>query len=90
MTETANGWLVDVVGQGVRYQLRCKQIIDCTGGATVAGMLGMERMREETRQPGTHSVVYLRVLIWLWSIKIKRKFKRCIKLRIAEGRLKER
>jgi hypothetical protein len=58
VTEIADGWLVDVVGQGVSYQLRCKQIIDCTGGATVAGMLGMERMREEIRQPGTHVVIY--------------------------------
>ena len=58
VSETADGWLVDVVGQGVRYQLRCKQIIDCSGGATVAGMLGMERMRGEERQPGTHSVIY--------------------------------
>lgn len=58
VTETETGWLVDVVGQGVQYQLRCKQIIDCTGGATVVGMLGMERMREDTRQPGTHVVVF--------------------------------
>ncbi len=58
VTETDTGWVVDVVGQGVQYQLRCKQIIDCTGGATVVGMLGLERMREDTRQPGTHVVVF--------------------------------
>ena len=58
VTETESGWLVDVVGQGVQYQLRCRQIIDCTGGATVVGMLGLERMREDTRQPGTHVVVF--------------------------------
>jgi len=58
VVQTEDGWLVDVVGQGVAYQLRCRQIIDCTGGAEVVGMLGMERMREATRQPGTHVVTF--------------------------------
>lgn len=50
---TGEGWLVTVVGQGVRYTVACKQIIDCTGGAEVVGMAGFERARSETRQPGT-------------------------------------
>lgn len=58
VVQTEDGWLVDVVGQGVQYQLRCRQIIDCTGGATIVGMLGMERLREDTRQPGTHVVTF--------------------------------
>ena len=58
VVQTLEGWLVDVRGQGVNYQLRCKQIIDCSGNATVVGMLGFERMRENTRQPGTQVVVY--------------------------------
>ena len=58
VVQTEDGWLVDVVGQGVQYQLRCRQIIDCTGGADVVGMLGYERLREDTRQPGTHVVVF--------------------------------
>ena len=58
VVQTSDGWLVDVRGQGVSYQLRCKQIIDCSGNATVVGMLGLERMREDTRQPGTHVVIY--------------------------------
>tara|TARA_B110000967_G_scaffold71508_1_gene74023 strand:+ start:765 stop:2144 length:1380 start_codon:yes stop_codon:yes gene_type:complete len=58
VTQTADGWLVDVVGQGVQYQLRCRQIIDCSGGAEVVGMTGFERMREKTRQPGTQVVIY--------------------------------
>ena len=58
VVETEDGWLVTVVGQGVTYQLRCRQIVDCTGGAEVVGMLGLERMREETRQPGTHVVTF--------------------------------
>ncbi len=48
-----DGWLVDVVGKGVRYRVACRQLIDCTGGADVVGMLGLPRLREETTQPGT-------------------------------------
>lgn len=51
--KTGEGWLLDVVGKGVRYPLACKQLIDCTGGADVVGMLGFKRLREETTQPGT-------------------------------------
>ena len=58
VTQTQEGWLVDVRGQGVNYQLRCKQIIDCSGNATVVGMLGFERMRGDERQPGTQVVIY--------------------------------
>ena len=50
---TGKGWSLDVVGKGVRYPLACKQLIDCTGGADVVGMIGLERLREETIQPGT-------------------------------------
>ncbi|MBT3192682.1 MAG: FAD-dependent oxidoreductase [Verrucomicrobia bacterium] len=53
IVETAKGWQVEIAGQGVNYQVRCRQIIDCTGGATLVGMAGFERMRGETRQPGT-------------------------------------
>lgn len=58
VVQTEDGWLVDVVGQGVQYQLRCRQIVDCTGGADVVGSLGFERLREDTRQPGTHVVTF--------------------------------
>lgn len=50
---TGKGWTLDVVGKGVRYPLACRQLIDCTGGADVVGMIGLERLREETIQPGT-------------------------------------
>ena len=50
---TTNGWLAEMVGKGVRYQMTCRQLIDCTGGADVVGMLGLARLREETTQPGT-------------------------------------
>jgi len=50
---TSDGWQVDCAGFGTRRRVRCKQIVDCTGGAEVAGMLGHPRLREEERQPGS-------------------------------------
>ncbi|MBT8036062.1 MAG: FAD-dependent oxidoreductase [Verrucomicrobiae bacterium] len=52
--ETENGWEVDCVGFGTRRKVVCKQIIDCTGGAEVVGMMGYKRLREEERQPGSY------------------------------------
>ncbi len=49
----ADGWQVDCVGFGTQRRILCKQIIDCTGGAEVVGMLGFDRLREEVRQPGS-------------------------------------
>jgi len=49
----ARGWLLDVVGKGVSRQLACRLLIDCTGGADIVGMLGLERLREGSTQPGT-------------------------------------
>ena len=34
--------------------MTCKQIIDCTGGAEVVGLLGFPRLREDERQPGSY------------------------------------
>jgi hypothetical protein len=34
--------------------VRCKQIIDCTGGAEVVGLFGLPRLREDERQPGSY------------------------------------
>jgi hypothetical protein len=34
--------------------VNCKQIIDCTGGAEVVGLLGLPRLREDERQPGSY------------------------------------
>lgn len=53
ITATAEGWQVDGVGFGTRRRVFCKQIIDCTGGAEVVGLLGLPRLREEERQPGS-------------------------------------
>jgi len=48
------GWEVDCVGFGTKRRVNCKQIIDCTGGAEVCGLLGLARLREDERQPGSY------------------------------------
>lgn len=53
ISKTAEGWQVDCVGFGTRRRVFCKQIVDCTGGAEVVGMLGLARLREEETQPGS-------------------------------------
>jgi hypothetical protein len=53
VTKTAAGWQVDCVGFGTQRRVLCKQIIDCTGGAEVVGMLNLPRLREEETQPGS-------------------------------------
>jgi hypothetical protein len=50
---SGDGWLVETVGKGVERSIACRQLIDCTGGADVVGMLGLARLREKTTQPGT-------------------------------------
>src|SRR5690606_31159906 len=39
------GWRVDCVGFGTLRRVLCRQIVDCTGGAEVVGMLGLPRLR---------------------------------------------
>ena len=51
--QTDTGWQVECVGFGTRRRVLCKQIIDCTGGASVVGMLNLPRLREEETQPGS-------------------------------------
>ena len=53
VTKTATGLQVDCAGFGTRRRVLCKQIIDCTGGAEVVGMLNLPRLREEEIQPGS-------------------------------------
>ncbi len=50
---TDTGWQVDCFGFGTARRVLCKQIIDCTGGASVVGMLNLPRLREEETQPGS-------------------------------------
>jgi len=53
VTKTDTGWQVDCVGFGTKRRVNCKQIVDCTGGAEVVGLLGLPRQRDEERQPGS-------------------------------------
>lgn len=46
-------WLVESVGKGVKTQISCSQIIDCTGNALIASMAGYDVLREEDTQPGS-------------------------------------
>ncbi|MCM8529817.1 MAG: FAD-dependent oxidoreductase [Lentisphaeraceae bacterium] len=52
--KTTSGWEVECAGFGTKRQIKCKQIIDCTGGAEVVGLMGYERLRGEERQPGSY------------------------------------
>lgn len=54
LSKTPNGWEVDIVGFGTRRKVKCKQLIDCTGGAEVVGLMGYDRMREDETQPGSY------------------------------------
>jgi hypothetical protein len=53
IAETAKGWQINCVGFGTQRRVLCNQIIDCTGGAEVVGLLNLPRLREEERQPGS-------------------------------------
>ena len=53
ITATTHGWIVECAGPGTRRRVTCGQIIDCTGGAGVVGMLGLPRLRGEETQPGS-------------------------------------
>ncbi|NIP24969.1 MAG: FAD-dependent oxidoreductase [Phycisphaerae bacterium] len=53
ITKTSERWQVDCVGFGTRRRVLCKQIIDCTGGAEVVGMLNLPRLRGHETQPGS-------------------------------------
>lgn len=51
--KTADGWVVECIGPGTKRHVKCKQIVDCTGGASVVGMIGLPRLRESEVQPGS-------------------------------------
>lgn len=53
VVSTPTGWRVLLTGKGSSVEVVTKQLIDCTGNASVVGLAGIERLREKTRQPGT-------------------------------------
>jgi len=48
-----DGWRVELVGKGTRAEVRCRTLIDCTGNASVVGLAGLPRLREQETQPGS-------------------------------------
>ncbi len=46
-------WYVETVGKGVRAEIKCKQIIDCSGNAIGASIAGYKLFKEKVTQPGT-------------------------------------
>lgn len=46
-------WIVTIVGKGTHYKIKTKQIIDCTGDASIAALAGYDRLRENETQPGS-------------------------------------
>lgn len=48
-----NRWLVEASGKGQKSGILCKQIIDCTGNASVVAMAGHEVIKENETQPGS-------------------------------------
>ena len=46
-------WKISVAAVGDTRTVTCRQIVDCTGNGAVAALLGLERMRESTCQPGS-------------------------------------
>lgn len=50
---TDGGWQLELAGPGTRHTVEAAQLIDCTGGADVVGLAGLERMREKETQPGS-------------------------------------
>lgn len=48
-----DGWRVTLAGKGTRVVVQAKQLVDCTGNASVIGLIGLPRLREKETQPGT-------------------------------------
>jgi len=51
--KTEQGWRMVTAAIGDTRTILCKQVVDCTGNGAVAGLLGLERLQEAERQPGT-------------------------------------
>lgn len=47
------GWTVHTVGKGVRREITCCELVDCTGDADIVAMAGFERVKSDRLQPGT-------------------------------------
>jgi hypothetical protein len=48
-----NKWTIVTYGKGIRTEIVCSQVIDCTGNAAVASIAKFDLLREKDTQPGT-------------------------------------
>ncbi|MCE7481540.1 FAD-dependent oxidoreductase [Microbacterium profundi] len=48
-----DGWTVTLCDKEGLYTVRARRIVDCSGDADAAALAGLERLRNEQRQPGT-------------------------------------
>ncbi len=48
-----DSWKVQTIGKGTNNEIRCKQLIDCTGNGFVSSLAGYTLLREPEIQPGT-------------------------------------
>lgn len=53
VTQTDSGYELVLTGKESEHQVKCRQLIDCTGDANLVGRLGFERLREDEAQPST-------------------------------------
>lgn len=53
LQKTPTGWDVITAAMSEIRRIRVRRVIDCTGSASVAALVGAERMRENVVQPGT-------------------------------------
>jgi hypothetical protein len=53
VASVSGGWRVRLVGKGTEVTVAAKQLVDCTGNASVIGLAGLPRQREKVTQPGT-------------------------------------
>ncbi len=53
VTATPAGWRVRLLGKGTEVEVVAKQLIDCTGNASVVRLAGLTCQRDKERQPGT-------------------------------------
>ncbi len=56
ITRGDDGWRVQLVGKGTQTEVVARQLVDCTGNAAAIGLIGLQREREATNQPG--SLIY--------------------------------
>ncbi len=50
---TRDRWEMETVGKGTRTKITCRQLIDCSGNASVTSLAGFRVLRETETQPGT-------------------------------------